>query len=140
MKIINMEFFMQGEIHHIELYVSDLKKSTAFWRWFLTEVFDYKVFQQWEQGISFIFKETYIVLVQTEKKYLEPTYHRKRIGLNHLAFHCDSRQFVDELLSKLKGKNINILYPEKHPDENDDYYAVYFEDPDRIKIEVVASE
>jgi len=130
---------MQGEIHHIELYVSDLEKSTAFWQWFLTEVFNYKVFQQWKQGISFKFKKTYIVLVQTEESYLVPTYHRKRTGLNHLAFHCKSRQFVDDLLKKLKEKNINILYPETHPDASADYYAVYFEDPDRIKVEVVAS-
>jgi catechol 2,3-dioxygenase-like lactoylglutathione lyase family enzyme len=131
---------MHGKLHHIEIYVSDLEKSTNFWQWLLTEMFEYEVFQKWEQGISFKFYETYIVLVQTEENYLEPTYHRKRTGLNHLAFHCDSRQFVDDLLKKLIERNINILYPDEHPDTNEDYYAVYFEDPDRIKVEVVADK
>jgi catechol 2,3-dioxygenase-like lactoylglutathione lyase family enzyme len=42
---------------------------------------------------------------------------------------------------KLKEKGINILYTEKHPFAGgDNYYAVYFEDPDRIKVELVAPE
>ena len=35
-------------------------------------------------------------------------------------------------------KGMTILYPERHPDKNDsDYYALFFEDPDRIKVELV---
>jgi len=132
---------MNGVIHHIEIYVSDINKSTAFWQWLLTEKFSYKVFQKWDSGISFKFESSYIVFVQTEKKYAANSYNRKNTGLNHLAFHCTSRNFVDDLTIDLKYRNIEILYPEKHPYAGgENYYAVFFEDPDRIKVEVVVSE
>ncbi len=130
---------MDGKIHHIEIYVSDLKRTVIFWEWLLTEKFSYSIFQKWDSGISFIFGDTYIVFVQTEKEYTDNSYHRKKTGLNHLAFQCSSRKFVDDLTKELEGKNINILYPDRHPYAGgEDYYAVFFEDPDRIKVEVVA--
>lgn len=132
---------MNGTIHHIEIYVSDLNRTIEFWEWLLTEKFSYKIFQKWDSGISFIFRDTYIVFVQTENKYLDNFYNRKNTGLNHLAFHCSSMEFVDTLTRELKEKNINILYTDKHPFAGgEDYYAVFFEDPDRIKVEVVADD
>ncbi len=129
---------MKGLLHHVEIYVSDLERSIAFWSWFLGEL-GYHESSRWSEGISLKLGDTYIVLVQTEEAYLEPTYHRKRTGLNHLAFHADSRQMVDEMTKKLRARNVPILYEEKHPYAGGkDYYAVFFEDPDRIKVELVA--
>lgn len=130
-----------GLLHHIEMYVSDLEKSTLFWQWFLTEKFAYSVYQQWNEGISFKLGDTYIVFVQSEEKYKLNHYNRKNVGLNHLAFHCDSREFIDNLTKDLVERNITILYADKHPFAGGkDYYAVFFEDPDRIKVEVVVSK
>lgn len=129
-----------GALHHVEIYVSDLARSVEFWKWLLTEKFSYKVFQQWGGGISFLLGETYIVLVQTEGKYLGNHYNRRNTGLNHLAFHCSSRKFVDELTEELEARNIPVLYKDRHPFAGgEDYYAVFFEDPDRIKVEVVSN-
>ena len=130
---------MNGLIHHIEIYVSDLKKTVLFWEWLLTKKFTYEIFQKWDSGISFKLGDTYIVFVQTEKKYLNNPFNRKNTGLNHLAFHCSSKEFVNTLTKELKEKNINILYTDKHPYAGgENYYAVFFEDPDRIKVEVIA--
>ena len=132
---------MNGIIHHIEIYVSDLKRTILFWDWLLTKKFTYEIYQQWDSGISFKLGETYIVFVQTEKKYLSNPYNRKNTGLNHLAFHCSSKEFVDTLTKELKEKNINILYGYKHPyDGGENYYSVFFEYQYRIKFEVVAYE
>ena len=132
---------LDGTLHHIEIYVPDLNRSILFWEWLLTQKFSYTVFQKWNSGISFKLGDTYIVFVQTEKEYTDNSYHRKKTGLNHLAFHCSSREFVDSLTKELKEKKINILYEDKHPFAGgEDYYAVFFEDPDRIKVEVVADE
>ena len=128
----------QGLIHHIELYVSDLNKSIEFWGWLLEEL-GYSPFQEWDRGRSWKLGETYLVFVQAEDKFLDVPYHRCRVGLNHLAFHATSRQQVGELTNKLQDKGIPILYPEKHPFAGGpEHYAVYFEDPDRIKVELVA--
>ncbi len=129
-----------GKLHHVEIYVSDLKLSSEFWGWFLGRL-GYKLYSKWASGVSFILGETYIVFVQTEKKYMDEPYHRCRTGLNHLAFHAESREFVDLMTIELKNKKIKILYEEKHPFAGgEDYYALFFEDPDRIKVELVAPE
>lgn len=130
----------KGLVHHIEIYVSNLVKTIEFWGWLLTEL-GYTIYQQWEEGISYQLADTYLVFVQTEAKYLDIPYHRKRTGLNHLAFHVDSRAMVDEFTEQLKARQVNILYADQHPFAGGkDYYAVFFEDPDRIKVELVVAE
>lgn len=129
-----------GSLHHVELYVSDLRRSREFYGWLLGRL-GYVIFQEWSQGISFKLGSCYIVLVQTEERFLEPAYHRCRTGLNHLAFHAASRAEVDKLCTELRERGVTILYPDNHPDQADQsYYAVFFEDPDRIKLELVAQE
>jgi catechol 2,3-dioxygenase-like lactoylglutathione lyase family enzyme len=129
---------MKGILHHIEIYVKNLDKSKEFWGWLLNEM-GYKEYQSWEQGISYILGDSYIVFVQAEERFLDIPYHRCRAGLNHLAFHGETRDFVDEITQKLRQKGVKILYEDKHPYAGGpDYYAVYFEDPDRMKVEIVA--
>jgi catechol 2,3-dioxygenase-like lactoylglutathione lyase family enzyme len=125
-------------LHHVEIYVSNLEKTRQFWEWFLTEL-GYESYQKWESGFSWKYQETYIVFVQAEERFMDIPYHRCRVGLNHLAFHAKSREQVVEISKKLKKKGIKILYQEQHPfTGGKTYYAVYFEDPDRIKVELVA--
>lgn len=125
-------------LHHLEIYVSNLSKSSEFWGWLLGEL-GYAPYQKWDSGISWKHGEIYLVFVQAEERYLDIAYHRSRVGLNHLAFHAESRQQVDEITTQLMEKGINILYQEKHPFAGgDSHYAVFFEDPDRIKVELVA--
>ncbi|KRF62557.1 hypothetical protein ASG99_24040 [Bacillus sp. Soil768D1] len=128
----------KGLIHHIELYVSDLKRTVDFWGWFLEEL-GYEPFQEWESGKSWSIGEMYIVFVQAEDRFLDVPYHRGRVGLNHLAFHATSRHQVDDMTQKLRDKGVSILYTDSHPFAGGkEHYAVYFEDPDRMKVELVA--
>ncbi|WHX28092.1 VOC family protein [Virgibacillus halodenitrificans] len=128
----------KGLLHHIEIYVSDLKKSAEFWGWLLEEL-GYSSYQKWEYGQSWKIEDTYIVFVQTDEGFLDVKYHRKRVGLNHLAFHAESRQHIDDMTEKLNNRGVTILYQDQHPFAGgDNYYAVYFEAPDRIKVELVA--
>jgi catechol 2,3-dioxygenase-like lactoylglutathione lyase family enzyme len=127
-------------LHHLEIYVSDINRSRIFWDWLLGEL-GYELFQKWDAGQSYKIDDTYIVFVQTEKRFLDIPYHRCRVGLNHLAFHAKSKKHVDEIYSKLKEKNVVILYKDRHPHAGgNQHYAIYFEDPDRIKVEIVAPE
>ena len=127
-----------GHIHHLELYVGSVEKSRAFWEPFLAH-FGYRVFQFWPEGISFILDETYLVLVQVEPAYLTPEYHRKRVGLNHLAFHARSWHQVDQLTAWARARGHPILYQDRHPYAGGGAtYALYLEDPDRLKVEIVA--
>lgn len=129
-----------SNLHHVEIYVSDLARSKQFWSWFL-EKMNYRLYQEWAQGFSYKYEETYLVFVQTEERFLQQPYHRCTTGLNHLAFRVESSKEVDNWREELAKRDISLLYDEKYPYAGGkDYYACYFEDPDRIKIELVANK
>lgn len=125
-------------LHHIELYVSDLERTREYWTWLLDEL-GYESFQNWEHGFSLKHGDTYIVFVQVDKEHSEAGYHRKRVGLNHLAFHASSKKQVDSLAAQIKVRGDRLLYEDQYPYAGGPgYYALYAEDPDRIKVEIVA--
>lgn len=125
-------------LHHVEINVSNLKKTRSFYDFLLPKL-GYELYQQWEQGFSYKVNHTYLVFVQTEERHADVAFHRGRTGLNHLAFHGDSRSQVDELTEELINRGVNILYKDRHPYAGGNQtYAVFFEDPDRLKLEIVA--
>ena len=78
-----------------------------------------------------------IIICPTDDKFKHDGFHRKRAGLNHLAFYADSVEDVDKFHDEiLVPNNINSLYESK-PFGDNQYYAVFFEGPDRIKLEFV---
>ena len=122
----------RGLLHHVEVYVSDLSRSSEFWGWFLEEL-GYELYQDWEGGKSWRLGDTYLVFVQTREQFLEVGYHRCQVGLNHLAFHAYSADQVDRITDALRNRGARILYEDRHPYAGGkQHYAVYFEDPDRI--------
>ena len=57
-------------------------------------------------------------------------------GLHHLAFDADSREQVDGLYTVLKAVGARVLDPPAEYDYCPGYYAVFFADPDGIKLEL----
>jgi Lactoylglutathione lyase and related lyases len=129
----------RGMLHHLELNVANLEQSVAFWGWLL-EYLGYQVYQTWDNGRSWQLGATYLVFVQVEEAFSEMSYHRKQVGLNHLAFQVESTDEVDQIAQLLAENNIPMLYQERYPYAGGPkHYAVYFEDPNRIKVEIVAT-
>nr|WP_239462932.1 hypothetical protein [Faecalicoccus pleomorphus] len=61
--------------------------------------------------------------------------------MNHLAFSCEDKDKIDRIREQLILKGIPLLYDEQYPYAGGmNHYAVYFEDPDRIKLEIVFQE
>src|SRR5436189_2011460 len=124
-----------GSLEHVDIYVSDLARSGEFWGAFLTEL-GYREFAKSPTGWSWTNDESTVFLLQAEPKYLDPPYHRKRVGMNHLAFAVSSKQQVDALATVLVGRRVQMVYG--GPRSRRATYAVVFEDRARIEIEVVA--
>ena len=58
------------------------------------------------------------------------------IGFHHYAFELGSRRDVDGLYEVLKQHKINVVDPPAdYPDYGEGYYAVFFTDPDGLKLE-----
>jgi catechol 2,3-dioxygenase-like lactoylglutathione lyase family enzyme len=99
-----------------------------------TKVFETKGMVEWQK------EGTRIIVAQSPERLVAHGYHRKRVGLNHIAFRAPSRAAVDEFFHKyLVPKKITVLYggAREWEDYDPGYYSVYFEDPDRIKLELV---
>lgn len=95
--------------------------------------------EAWSGGMNYSQGSSYLCFLEAESDYLAAGYHRKRIGLNHLAFHGKSRAHVDEIAAWVAEAGYSLLYQDKYPyASGPNYYALYCEDPDRIKVEVVA--
>ena len=125
------------EVSHIEINVSSLQNSITFWE-FLLKKLGYEKYQSWERGRSWRKDKFYFVIVQTESKHLFATYNRKNIGINHIAFYCNSIRLVDNIRNEMIEKGYSILYDSKYPHAgSQNEYSFFVEDPDRIKVEIV---
>jgi catechol 2,3-dioxygenase-like lactoylglutathione lyase family enzyme len=60
-------------------------------------------------------------------------YRKGEIGFHHYAFRLRSRKDVDALQAYLEGKGATII--DAAGEYYDDYYAVFFLDPDGMKLE-----
>lgn len=134
---------MKSKLHHVYIYVDDKDKFYDFYKPVL-EYLGYKEFikEDWGFGFGNERDEVGIIFEQTEDKYIKRGYHRKRMGLNHLAFKVQSKEDVDKFYNDvIKPRNIKTLYnsPKRFPQYSDKFYAVFFEDPMRLKLEVVYS-
>jgi catechol 2,3-dioxygenase-like lactoylglutathione lyase family enzyme len=127
---------MKTTLGHIGINLSSEEKSFSFWQDLLT----YLEFTLTLDGNHFDASDghTFLCFSTTKPGYQKPPFHRKHTGLNHIAFNVASREAVDEFVKDyLEQNNIPMLYGgAKAYDYTEGYYAVYFEDPDRIKIEV----
>lgn len=120
----------------MDIYVSDLAKSVAFWGPFL-ELLGWRKGAESEKAAMWKGAGVEIFFVQTEPDFLAAGYHRKRVGLNHLAFAVKDRRELDAVLEQLRAVGVKMLYRDGI-EERPTQHRLFFEDPDRIKVEVVS--
>lgn len=131
---------MRAPLYHIQLNVSDAKKSVPFYKELLHYLGFDSIVDEGEDHLGISDGRTDFWILETEEKYRGNKFHRKNTGINHLAFRVAAREDVDKFVEEfLKAKGIPMLYgtPKEFPEYHEGYYAVFFEDPDRVKLEVV---
>lgn len=137
-----MNKHIMNSLAHIEINVSNLRKSKDFYLLILSQL-KWKMISEDNESIGFKgLDNTHLFLKQTEKDFITNIFHRKNTGLNHIAFRVESKEYVEEFNNFLNKNNIPALYTDNPKDYSkeynmEQYYAVFLEDPDRIKLEVV---
>jgi glyoxylase I family protein len=58
-------------------------------------------------------------------------------GLHHLSLRVVNRAAVEQVARKLRAMKIRVEGPRLWPEYSPDYYAVFFNDPDGIRLEVM---
>lgn len=126
-----------GAIHHIELWVPNLDRAIVSWGWLLTSL-GYRMFQDWPGGRSWQAGHAYIVVEQSPAR-TASRHDRCRPGLNHLAFHVNGRELVDELTAEALLHGWRLMFPDEHPFAGGpQHYAAYLENVDGFEAELVA--
>lgn len=123
---------------HIDLTVNDMQRSRPFYEKVLGELgFRHvKVGDAanaiWANGI------TSIAIRPPSAERSGERFDRYRVGLHHLALRAARREDVDRFHAWLVREGLPVLDPPAlYPEYGEQYYAVFFSDPDGIKLELV---
>ena len=123
---------------HIDLTVNDMGRSTAWYERVLGRL-GFDLFEEESASGSVIFMNgiTSIALRPCAAG-AEGAFDRYRVGLHHLALRAADREGVDRFHDWLVAENLPVLDPPaEYPEYGRDYYAVFFPDPDGMKLELV---
>ena len=127
-------------VHHVDLVVSSIERSLTFYRELLAPLGFHRVGEvEGERGETIWYLSgpgSSIGLREAQSEREQPL-DRYEVGLHHLALEASSRAAVDERAAWLRSHGVEI---ESGPEEygySPGYYAVFFFDPDGIKLEIV---
>jgi glyoxylase I family protein len=125
-----------GAIHHIDLTVSDLPEASRFYARILP-LLGFRRMPDCQEGPLWAGAELELGLQAARPGSPRP-HDRFSPGLHHLAFTAPSREAVDAFHRDLVRLGVAILdAPADYPEYAPGYYAVFFADPDGIKLEYV---
>jgi catechol 2,3-dioxygenase-like lactoylglutathione lyase family enzyme len=124
-------------VYHVEINVAD-PGAIAFYR-ALFQFLDYRVMVETDDILGVSNGTTDFWMTATPSARRGARFHRKHTGLNHVCFGVRERSDVNRFVAEFMGpRSIAALYdsPREFPEYRSGYYAVFFEDPDRLKIEI----
>ena len=126
-------------VHHVDLVVSSVERSLPFYRELLGPLGWHRVSEvEGERGETIFYLEgggcgIGLRAAQSESD----AYDRYRVGLHHLAFEAFSRAAVDERADWLRTNGVLLESDPQEYTYSPGYYAVFFYDPDGLKLEIL---
>jgi glyoxylase I family protein len=124
--------------HHVDLVVSSIERSLPFYRELLGPLGWHRVSEvEGERGETIWYLGGPGTGIGLREAQAPGEYDRYRIGLHHLALEAMSRAAVDERYEWLLSASARIESPPREYGYIPGYYAVFFYDPDGIKLEIV---
>jgi len=130
-------------IDHLDLVVTSLEHSLAFYRGLLEPLGYVRVNEiEGERGERVVYLGRVggmgsVSLRAAQSQAHAVPYDRYAIGLHHLALSASSRSAVDERAAWLRAQGAQIESGPQEYGYTPGYYAVFFYDPDGIKLELV---
>jgi catechol 2,3-dioxygenase-like lactoylglutathione lyase family enzyme len=122
-------------IDHLVIRVSDFRRSRDFYDTVLgflgfKRKYNFDKTAGWSNG------KTLFWIGEADAEGKKHKHRIGNIGFHHYAFELGKRRDVDDLYELLKKRKINVVDPPTdYPDYGEGYYAVFFTDPDGLKLE-----
>ncbi|NJL23549.1 MAG: bleomycin resistance protein [Leptolyngbyaceae cyanobacterium SM1_3_5] len=126
-----------GTLNHLAITVSDRTRSEPFYDAILTWMGYEQVERTEDFTLWWLAGAGAIEIVQGDRECQNPQHDRYSPGLHHVALNADSREQVDTFHQKLMELGATILDAPAEYSYSPGYYAVFFADPDGIKLELV---
>jgi glyoxylase I family protein len=132
---------MRGAVHHVDLSVKSPEASRAFYEAVLGFM-GYATTNVHARGFDMDLRTPAgfcsIGVMRASGPNAARAHDRYAPGLHHIAWTADSRADVDAMYAHLKRIGATILDPPAdYPEYGEGYYAVFFADPDGLKLEYV---
>jgi glyoxylase I family protein len=127
-------------LDHVDLTVNDLARSLDFYDMILSALSFRRLHEEkdlvWANAhLNIAIRPAHTAEQAAER---ETAFNRYRVGLHHLAFRAHSRDDIDRFHEFLVSRAVVVLDPPReYPDYGLGYYALFFADPDGIKLELV---
>ncbi len=120
-------------VDHLVLSVSDFERSREFYGKLL-RFLGFRLKHQYGDMAGWSNGKTLFWIAAADAEGRKRKYRKGDVGFHHYAFELSSRKDVDELGAFLEQSKMTVLDP---PGEyyGHNYYAVYFADPDGMKLE-----
>jgi catechol 2,3-dioxygenase-like lactoylglutathione lyase family enzyme len=119
-------------IDHIVIRVSDYEKSKAFYSR-LFAFLGFEIAEEYDGAICWGNGKTLFWIAPADAEGRKQRHRTGDIGFHHYAFRLRNRKDVDALQAFLQDIGATIVDPAG--EYYDDYYAVFFLDPDGLKLE-----
>jgi catechol 2,3-dioxygenase-like lactoylglutathione lyase family enzyme len=119
-------------IDHLVIRVSDFDKSKEFYGQ-LFAFLGFEISDEYDNAIGWTNGKTRFWIGPADAEGKKRKYRLGDVGFHHYAFQLRSRKDVDALESFLREHGVRIVDPAA--EYYDDYYAVFFLDPDGLKFE-----
>jgi catechol 2,3-dioxygenase-like lactoylglutathione lyase family enzyme len=120
-------------IDHLVIRVSDYEKSKAFYGK-LFGFLGFEISDEYPEAIGWTNGKTRYWIYPADAEGRKRKYRNGDIGFHHYAFGLRSRKDVDDLQAFLKNE-LQATIVDPAGEYYDDYYAVFFLDPDGMKLE-----
>jgi catechol 2,3-dioxygenase-like lactoylglutathione lyase family enzyme len=119
-------------IDHLVVRVSNYEKSKAFYGR-LFDFLGFEISDEYADAIGWTNGKTRFWIGPADASGPKRKYRPGDVGFHHYAFQLRSRKDVDALQAFLEAEGVRIVDPAG--EYYDDYYAVFFLDPDGLKLE-----
>ncbi len=126
-----------GRVHHVFVNVTDMGRARTFYDW-LMPLLGYETSWGWDTGHGYLSPHGSFWVKVADPRFAADAFHKDRVGLCEIAFAAKSRDEVDALGRALVARGVPVLAaPREYPEYVAGYYAVFFSDPDGMKLELV---
>ena len=119
-------------VDHLVVSVGDFEQSKAFYAR-LMQFLGFDVEAEYADMMGWANGKTLFWIAAADAEGKKHKYRKGDIGFHHYAFRLRSRKDVDALQAFLEAQGTEIVDPAG--EYYDDYYAVFFLDPDGMKLE-----